>query len=241
MENLNITSSKPLYHQLAETIRKDIYEGKFKQDERIPSEFELSEMYEISRSTVRKAISILVEEDLLVKIHGKGTFVAAPMLEQNNRVFMSFTSNVETLGKTLTTKTQKVYYRKATEQEIEFFNLTEPEDILIIERLRIVDNLPIGIETVFFTKKFDSLKDENLNGSLYAVLEDKYSITPYTGSKTIEICYATLEESNLLDIPRGSALMLVKDKVYDTHNNPLHISKQVLRGDKFKYAIKKDN
>lgn len=230
-------SSKPLYYQLAEKLRNDIFNGKFKQDERIPSEPELSRMYEISRSTVRKAISLLVKEGLLVKAHGKGTFVATPKLNNLKDSFLSFTENVKALGKTLDTKTLNIYNKIASEKETDFFNLAKPEEILVIERLRIVNDLPIGVETVFFTKKYDSLRDENLNGSLYALLKEKYNIIPFTGSKTIQICYATLEESALLDIPRGSALMLIEDNVYDTDNNPLHISKQVLRGDKFKYAI----
>ena len=238
MDNLKQISSKPLYHQLAEIIRNDIYQGRFKKDEQIPSEFRLSEMYNISRSTVRKAISLLVEEKLLVKIHGKGTFVTNSNIDQKNKVFMSFTSNAELLGKKLITKTQNIYYKEASKEEIEFFNLTEQEDILVIERLRIVDGIPIGIETVFFTKKYNYLCNENLNGSLYKVLMEKYNVIPFTGSKTIEICYATKEEANILDVPRGSALMLIKDKVNDSNNKPLHISKQVLRGDKFKYAIK---
>ena len=73
---------------------------------------------------------------------------------------------------------------------------------------------------------------------LYSILQNDYNIIPYNGSKTIELCYASQEESELLDVPRGSALMLVEDLVYDSSGTPLHISKQVVRGDKFKYALK---
>lgn len=67
----------------------------------------------------------------------------------------------------------------------------------------------------------------------------KMNITSaHSGSKTIELCYASSEEAELLDVPRGSALMLIEDMVYDSNGTPLHISKQVVRGDKFKYALK---
>lgn len=238
MEQLNTSISKTLYDQLADQIRYDIYEGKFKQGEKIPSEFELSDMYKVSRSTVRKAISILVQESLLEKAHGKGTFVSSATTRQNNSSFLSFTDNVRLMGQTLTTKTILVSHEMPTKGQQQFFNLSGNESLLKIERLRYVDNIAICMETTWFTTAFDSLQTKNLNGSLYAILQNEYNIRPLTGSKTIELCYASSEEAELLDVPRGSALMLIEDMVYDSTGTPLHISKQVVRGDKFKYALK---
>lgn len=238
MEQLNTSISKTLYDQLADQIRYDIYEGKFKQGEKIPSEFELSDMYGVSRSTVRKAISILVQENLLEKAHGKGTFVSSAKANQNHSSFLSFTDNVKSMGQTLTTRTVLVSHEVPTEEQRKFFNLSGNELLLKIERLRYVDNIAICMETSWFTTELDSLQNKNLNGSLYAVLQKEYNIHPLTGSKTIELCYASSEESELLDVPRGSALMLIEDQVYDSTGKPLHISKQVVRGDKFKYALK---
>lgn len=238
METLNARTSIPLYDQLAEQIRQDIYSGKFVQGEKIPSEFELSERYAVSRSTVRKAISVLVSENLLVKAHGKGTFVSSPKVNQNNSSFLSFTDNVKSMGKTLITKTIRISHVSPSERQKRFFGLGDKEMLLEAERLRYVDNLPICVETNWFTSAYDSLQEKNLDGSLYAILKNDYNIRPLTGSKTIELCYASSEEAALLDVPRGSALMLIEDQVYDSNGNPLHIAKQVLRGDKFRYALK---
>lgn len=238
MKVLDNETSIPLYDQLADKIRSDIYEGVFSRGEKIPSEFELSNMYTVSRSTVRKAISVLANENLLVKAHGKGTFVASPKMNQHASSFLSFTDNVKAMGKTLTTKTIVIRYVEPTHGKIAFFGMMPQEKLLEIKRLRIIDKIAICVETTWFSPKYDSLMNENLNGSLYAVLKSKYNITPFTGSKTIEICYASEEEAMLLDVPRGSSLMLVEDWVYDNNRNPLHITKQVVRGDKFKYALK---
>ena len=88
MEALNTQTSVPLYSQLAEQLRQDIYTGRFTQGEKIPSEFELSRLYNVSRSTVRKAISVLVSENLLETTHGKGTFVSSPKINQNSSGFL---------------------------------------------------------------------------------------------------------------------------------------------------------
>ncbi|WP_346909850.1 GntR family transcriptional regulator [Faecalicatena orotica] len=238
METLDNGTSIPLYDQLAERIRNDIYEGKFNRGEKIPSELELSDMYSISRSTVRKALSVLVSEKLLVKAHGKGTFVASPKMNQHSSTFLSFTDNVKSMGKTLTTKTISRTHIEPTRSQMAFFGLKAGEMVLEIKRLRIVDKIAICVETTWFSSQYDSLMGANLNGSLYAVLKSEYNIKPLAGSKTIELCYASEEESKLLDVPRGSSLMLVEDLVYDNNENPLHITKQVVRGDKFKYALK---
>ena len=213
MEALNTQTSVPLYSQLAEQLRQDIYTGRFTQGEKIPSEFELSSLYNVSRSTVRKAISVLVSENLLETTHGKGTFVSSPKINHMTHVVPS-------------------------EHQKHFFRLDEKEKLLVVERLRYIDHIPICVETSWFTSRYDSLQEKNLNGSLYEILRNDYDIRPLTGSKTIELCYASPDEAALLDIPRGSALMLIEDLVYDNHENPLHISKQVLRGDKFRYALK---
>ena len=181
---------------------------------------------------------VLVSEKLLVKAHGKGTFVAAAKSKISNSTFLSFTENVTSMGKTLVTKTIRVTHTTPTEHQMHFFEMATQEPRIMIERLRIVDHVPICVETSWFSQKFDSLEHKDLNGSLYSILQNDYNIIPYNGSKTIELCYASQEESELLDVPRGSALMLVEDLVYDSSGTPLHISKQVVRGDKFKYALK---
>lgn len=238
MEQLNTQISTTLYNQLAEQIRRDIFDGRFIRGERIPSEFELSDMYQVSRSTVRKAVSLLVKENLLVKIHGKGTFVTSSKSRLRPSTFLSFTENVTSMGKVLTTKTIRTTHGIPSEHQRQFFRLVDSEPLLIIERLRLVDGIPICVETNWFSCAFDSLTEKDLNGSLYTVLRNEYNVIPFDGNKTIELCYASPEEAVLLDVPRGCALMLVEDLVYDTQGNPLHISKQVVRGDKFKYALK---
>ena len=72
----------PLYYQLKEIIREDIERGRLSPGRSIPSERELVDRYNISRMTVRQAISELVVEGYLYRQRGKGTFVAEPKIKQ---------------------------------------------------------------------------------------------------------------------------------------------------------------
>ncbi|MEE1274075.1 MAG: GntR family transcriptional regulator [Olegusella sp.] len=72
---LDEESLTPLYQQVMEKIKRGIESGAYATGEKIPSEAELSEMYSVSRITVRRAVEELVEQGLLTKRQGKGTYV----------------------------------------------------------------------------------------------------------------------------------------------------------------------
>ena len=68
-------SEIPLYMQVSEWIRENIYKGELGKGDRIPSENQIMEILQVSRGTVKKAVTMLVNEGLLVQVQGKGTFV----------------------------------------------------------------------------------------------------------------------------------------------------------------------
>ena len=163
MEALNTQTSVPLYSQLAEQLRQDIYTGRFTQGEKIPSEFELSRLYNVSRSTVRKAISVLVSENLLETTHGKGTFVSSPKINQNSSGFLSFTENVRSMGKTLITRTIHMTHVVPSEHQKHFFRLDEKEKLLEVERLRYIDHIRFTkfSETIMISDRSPEVKPSN--------------------------------------------------------------------------------
>lgn len=235
-----MTQSTPLYIQLADELRQKIAQGEYALDAQIPSENELHQTTGYSRSTVRKALSILVNEGLLTKVHGKGTFVTdqtvVPQIQPPHH-FLSLTENIRNHGQKLSTKLVNIRWVEATVDQLQFFHLVEDEQLLEITRLRILDDFPLCVETDWFTKAFATLENEDLAGSLYELLQEKYEIHPATGKKSFSISYASQQEAFLLDVPRGSALMEIEDYVNDSQGAPLHMARQVLRGDRFKYVV----
>lgn len=238
MALLDGNASSPLYQQLAEHIRDSIFKGIYKPDQQIPTEFELSDQYKVSRSTVRKAVEILVEEDMLTKIHGKGTFVAPPRVKQRSAGFFSSTKSMETIGKTLVSSVLETSLIAPSSMERKFFGITEEnEKIIAIRRLRVLDDEPMCLETIYFSMRHLYLLQEDFSASMYRMLQTKYKIFPSSGNRSFEVCYATQEESELLGVERGSALMLIKDYVNDQNGVPLHISKRVHAGSGIMYGI----
>ena len=94
----------PLYQQLADKIKDQIAAGELKENEQLMTEMELSKAYNISRITVRKALELLVDEEILTKRQGIGAFVTGKKLLRSMNTMMSFTQTCEMNGQKATSR-----------------------------------------------------------------------------------------------------------------------------------------
>ena len=132
MFELDQTSIVPLYKQLKDKIKDAILDGSLKPNQKIPSELELSQTYQISRITVRNAISELVDEELLEKKQGKGTFVCTPKIDVRSP---NFTMMCVTNHKVPSSKIIKIVKQPASERDIRELNLVPDEEVIYLLRL----------------------------------------------------------------------------------------------------------
>lgn len=238
MIKLDHENATPLYKQLKDIIKQKIIDGEFQPNQKIPSELQLSKMYNVSRITVRNAITELVDEDLLIKKQGKGTFVSIPKIEDNVLEDISFSLTCKINKVKPGSKIIKNVIKDANERDIAELNLHENDKVVYIKRIRYADDEPVILEHNFFPSKFAFLLNEDLeNQSLYEILNDKYGITRAKSKRTIEIITASEEEASLLAISKGEPLLLHREIVYDKNNNPIHRTKQLIIGDKFKFVV----
>ena len=158
----------PLYQQIYDEIKDAIEKGVYAPKERIPSELELAEQYDVSRITVRRAVEELCSDGYLVKQQGRGTFVSTPHI---NRQFHA--STLQTFTALCADNDMKagahVVDRQivpARQNEMEFFGLQKDALLLHIKRVRTADGEPIFEENIFVP--FDAYRE-----LLTADLEDK--------------------------------------------------------------------
>ncbi len=232
IEKLNMNNGVPLYKQLIDAIRQAIANGELKVDCKIPTEEELSKKYEISRITVRNAIEELVEDGLLIKRQGKGTYVAPNKVKRYVSDFMSFTSACEVVGRVPSAKVLSAERRKGTQAQTSFLGLPEGSDVIALERIRFADGIPVMVETIIFPPAYEFILSENLESSVYQILS-RHEIYPTKGRKTIGICYANHVEKDQLEVDFKSALLLINDQVFDQFDKPLHCGKQVVNSDRY--------
>jgi GntR family transcriptional regulator len=230
----------PYYFQLEEILREEIESGRWAPGQRIPSESELCEILGVSRTVVRQALNELVNEGLLYRRKGKGTFVSrskiAESLVQN---LTGFYEDMVAKGLMPITHVLEQKLIPASKKVAGMLNLKEGDQVIKIDRLRSVGNGPILIVTTFLPYQIcPALLEEDLtNQSLYAVLEDRYKLEIARGRRTLEAISASEEDAKLLGVEEGDPIILLKSVSYLENGEPIEYFEAKHRGDRSRFEV----
>ena len=227
-----------LYLHIYSDIKNAIEKGEIKPGDQIPPEVELVEKYKVSRITVRTALKMLANENYVIRLTGKGTFVPIKHYQRPISSTMSFSQVCASLGYIPGAHTIKCCIENATEEDIKELGLKPNSKIVVVERLRYANGVPVSLEVSHFTEEFDFLLHENLNDdSMYAIIQEKYGITFSDSKKILELQFSNYEWSKYLSIPINSPLLSIKSIVSTTTGEKAHRSHQLVVGTKFKLII----
>lgn len=233
-------SPVPLYYQLKEIIQEMIENEELKPNDPIPAERELCEYHGISRMTVREAITALVQEGVLYREQGRGTFVAPPKPKVTLSELKGLTEDMERLGHRVETNILSFEISKATKSISKILNV-EPEDANVIrmERLRIVDGESYAFETVWLdAARFPGLRRESLEGrSLYDVMRREYNLHPHFAKQTIEPVQMRDYESQLLGVAPHALALMFHRTTYSIQQEVIEYSRAIYRIDRYKFEI----
>ena len=236
---LDRTSAKPLYAQMEELIRTNLETGLWAPGSAIASENELSREYGISRMTVRNVITKLVQEELLFRIPGKGTFVAEPKIVAKSLSYAGIREQLEQLGYEVSTKLLGVSRKKGTKEMCSRFDLAPGSFFYVVRRLRNVKGKPFSIHTSYIPvtlcpglDKLDLVSEQ-----LCKILSQEYNLNRSRTQETLESIAATKEEAALLNIDEGHPLVLLRDNIMDENNRTFEYASVVFRGEKIKLRL----
>jgi len=232
----------PKYYQLASIIRQQVEDGRFNAHEPIPSERQLEQQYNLSRPTVRQAIDLLERQGYLYRIRGKGTFVSPPKLQKGMHELTSFTEDMLSRGLVPGHKIlifEEVVPPEKIAQQLEINDLERK--VLRIKRLRYGNKDPIGIQDSYLAipNGQQVLRAEvEKNGSIYAVLKEKFGLYPTEADETLEVTLASPEEAEMLNIPVGSPLLLNERLSWTQNRQAFEFVHILYRGDRYKYYVR---
>lgn len=191
----------PLYVQIAEQLRDYIKMGKWKEGDKIPTEFELCEIFNVSRITIRKAIDELVNEDLLRRERAKGTFVTSiTEPSENYTIVKGFTQEMQELGEKARTMKAQIEVIKADRRLSVYLNCNIGDQVILLKRVR-GDSKHIFVYTktyFLYDEKF-SLNPDDYYGSFYAYLRE-FGIQPTENKEVVEAILPNFEVRNALNI-----------------------------------------
>ncbi len=231
-----------LYIQIKDLLVAKISEGEWLPGNIIPSEINLAQELGVSQGTVRKAITELVENNVLTRKQGRGTFVSN---HDPHRALFHFFHISDNKGHKVLPQSRVLSCRRksANRQEASRLQLTAGEDIIRIERVRHIGGKPTILETI--TLPADPFIDLTIEGNsdlpntLYELYEKKYGITIHSADEHLRAVAATKHDAQLLGIEVGSPLLEVERVALKLDKTPveLRISRCSTRGHYYQNTI----
>ncbi|MCR5034308.1 MAG: GntR family transcriptional regulator [Clostridia bacterium] len=224
---------KPRPKELAtEYLEAYILDNNLKAHDRLPSERELSQMWNMNRITLRNAISSLETAGRLYSVQGRGTMVAPRFVRtlQNLESFTKYASGYNAKAETRLLSFSTVECDKHLAQR---FRRMLGERLYRISRLRIIDEVPIMIETAFIPCDLaPGLEEHDLvKGSLFAILENTYGLILDHGEEKASITAVNAEEAEYLNIPSDSPAFWIVSTTKDPDNVVVEYCRTVARVD----------
>lgn len=230
----------PVYIQIHNEIRKEIESGKWAVGERIPSERQLSQDFDVSRMTLRQAIQTLVDEGILQRQVGSGTYVASSKVQEKMSGTTSFTEITESQGKKPSSKTVSYHVADPSISELEKLKLKDGDQILRMERIRYADQQPICFEVATIPINIvNSLNKEDITSSLYKALEDKAGLKLGNATQTVSAILASEKIANFLNVKRGSAILRVRQVTTLDDGRPFEYVRSQYAGDRFEFYLER--
>ena len=230
----------PVYIQIHNEIRKEIESGKWAVGERIPSERQLSQDFDVSRMTLRQAIQTLVDEGILQRQVGSGTYVASSKVQEKMSGTTSFTEITESQGKKPSSKTVSYHVADPSISEIEKLKLKNGDQVLRMERIRYADKQPICFEVATIPIGIvDSLNKKDITSSLYKALEDKAGLKLGNATQTVSAILASEKIANFLNVKRGSAVLRVRQVTTLDDERPFEYVRSQYASDRFEFYLER--
>lgn len=231
------TSVIPIYYQLFKLLEEQIRCGDLKPGESLPTENEISARFEISRMTVRRAISELVSAGMVYAQQGKGTFVATPKLDNIVFELNDFNQDVKQRGLNYKTTLLEAKIVKANEELRKKFEVSEEHKrFLYFRTVLSAENERLSYETKYtiYSKSKPILESELKDPSLPGLIATHTECVPMSAKKVLQVAACTEEEGVILGIASCSPVFLIEQTIYDQNLKPVGWSKAVYRGDRYK-------
>lgn len=235
----NVEATVPRYIQIANRLIDQIESGELAPGSRLPPERTLSELFDVTRLTLRRALGRLEAQGLIIRIHGKGNYIAEPKIERQTEQLVSFTNGMPRRGLSPGAKVINIEQRQVEAAIAKQLNVPVLTPVHYLLRLRMINQEPVMLEQLWAPVNcFPGLEHQDLNNrSVYEIMETEYGISMTNAQRSLEPVIATKFEAELLGIEEGTPLMLEQRLGFDQNANCVEFSKDLYRGDRFRFVM----
>jgi GntR family transcriptional regulator len=241
MSEITNTEGIPLYVKIRESLRQQISSGELERGQKLPSEDELATQYGVSRMTVRQGTSDLIDEGLLYRRHGVGTFVTLPHIERDHSRLTNFFEN---------SHMQRIH-AKVSILEFEVIHATSkiaqalllgPDEMAIhIKTLRQVDDVTVTLHDAYIPHLlFSDFVQEELHDFDVQHLWSKFEKNGYPVKRAVQKLEARLADQDLakvMQIQVGAPILFKERTVYAEDGTPVEYTYCYNRGDMYSLTV----
>lgn len=229
----------PLYHQLKSILEAKIRSREFKERERFPSEAELGQQFNVSRVTVRQALSELLNAGLIYRERGKGTFVTEGA-GLKRPVLKGSIEDLLVAGEGTRIKVLSYDEVRVPQEFYKSFKIGKSEKVYRLEIVRLVRNGSQGYSLIYFPQSLGatiSLDEFNETTEIISFVEDKLGVKAHGAHQTIDVRAADDLVSRRLSVKTAAPLLIIYREYYTRQGSLMFAAKTYFRPDRFKYEI----
>lgn len=235
------TSKKTLgqsrYGTLATALRQRVLDGEWKPGQMIPSESSLAESYGVALGTIRQALALLVQDGVLRRQHGKGTFVTRGLDSASMLRFFRFQSEDSPSSAPVSRILQR-RFRHPTRTEADAFQMPADGQVMQLERLRSIDGRPCLLETIVLPLPlFGALADsdtEDWDDLLYPMYQQRCGIVVQQAQDDLRFSQLNATQASKLRLDPGHPCVLVERQAFDVASRC--IERRTTRGDAYSFT-----
>lgn len=221
-----------------ELIDSYIEENNLSTGDKLPSERDMCEMWDLNRNTLRNALDRLCALGVIEKRKGSGTYISTKKIKRNLQDASGFSESVIALGHKPSSIQIFVKECEADKRIAKRLKVLLGTKVIKIRRIRLIDDIPVGIETTYVNQTLcpDLGKYDFEKNSLFNILMDDYNIIPYEGDQSISITLLTEDEAQFLNRQTGYPAFYQSGIVVTEDGTPIEYFKSIILNDHIRFT-----
>lgn len=236
------TSQLPLYEQVKGQLQQKIQSGEYPALSQLPSENELSELFSVSRITIRQALHKLSQDGLIFKVHGKGTFVSKPKAYQNITQLQGFAEAMSSSGHHILNEVLSIEFIEAPLKVTSKLKLAVHSQVAEIKRVRLLNNEPVSYELTYLPAEIGlQLQNKQVDlrvSDIFTAIEQDLSIPLGYADLNIDAIQADDELAQLLSVDIHTPILRVERLTHDANEHPIDYEYLYFSGESFQYQLR---
>lgn len=230
----------PRYRVIRNALRRQILQGEYRVNDRLPSENQLMVAFDVSRVTVRQALHQLQRENLIFSRHGKGYFVARPKTVQDLGRLLGLGESMADSGLETSSTVVEIGDCPADRRVASALGLEPGEVVTRLHRIRHINRQPVSDDVSYFPTDIGHvLQRHDLAGTdVFVLLEERMNIPLGIADLKIEVDTADDALAESLDTVAGAPILQIERLTLDDQQRPIDFEYIRGRGDAYQFRIR---